>query len=47
MKECSMCIHAERDQGRLICKLFRCSTPFARHDEEQCGEAGKRFERAG
>lgn len=46
-RECSMCQFSELYRDRLICWLFKCSAPFARHDETQCGERATRFERRG
>lgn len=43
---CFGCAFAERYRGRLVCLWFRCSAPFARHDESQCGPSAKQFERA-
>lgn len=43
LRACGMCVHSERYRGRLVCLLFRCSTPFARALDGECGPEAKQF----
>jgi hypothetical protein len=45
MRECALCVHVDRYRDRLCCKLFKCSVPFARDAEGECGPDAKHFKR--